>query len=280
MLKIITQRPFWVNLLIAIAVIFLLFFLFLQSLRFFTHHGDYLKVPDVGNKNIKEAGDLLRKEGFEVVIQDSVYYDTLPPLAVVKQFPEPDASVKVNRTVYLTVNRAVPPVIEMPNLIGMSFRNAELELKARGLKLGDTSYKPDIAKNAVLEQLVNRAAIRPGTKITMGATIALVLGAGVGSQEMPVPDLFGMNYEEASALLEANGIMLGSVVPDDDIKDTGAAFVFRQQPARFNDDGSMNRIRQGQMIDIWITAVKPVRKTDSTAAIQGNQPAAAGQREY
>ena len=118
---------------------------------------------------------MLKKEGFEVVIQDSVYYDTIPPLSVVKQFPEPDASVKVNRTVYLTVNKAVPPVIEMPNLIGMSFRNAELELKNRGLKLGDTSYKPDIAKNAVLEQLMNHSSIR--RLKTMGP-IALVLGAG------------------------------------------------------------------------------------------------------
>ncbi len=280
MFKVITQRPFWVNFLVAIAIILIIFFLFLMSLRYFTHHGDYLKVPDVSNKNIKEASDLLKKEGFEVVIQDSVYYDTIPPLTVVKQFPEPDASVKVNRTVYLTVNKAVPPVIEMPNLIGMSFRNAELELKARGLKLGDTSYKPDIAKNAVLEQLLNHSSIRPGTKITMGTTIALVLGAGVGSQEMPVPDLFGMNYEEASALLEANGIMLGSVVQDEDVKDPGAAFVFRQQPARFNDDGTMNRIRQGQMIDIWITAIKPIRKTDSSSVIPGSQPLPSGQNEY
>ena len=265
MFKIITNRPFWANLLIAIVLVLLLFFIFLKSLNYFTHHGSYLKVPDVNNKNIKEATDLLNKQGFEVLIQDSVYYDTLAPLTVVKQFPEPDASVKVNRTVYLTVNRAVPPVIEMPNLIGMSFRNAELELKSRGLKLGDTTFKPDIAKNAVLDQLLNNNTIRPGTKITMGNTISLVLGAGVGSEDMSVPDLFAMNYEEASALLDANKIMLGSVISDGDIKDTAAAFIFRQQPQRFNDDGSMNRIRQGQMIDIWITLQKPVRKIDSTA---------------
>mgnify|MGYP003502820484 FL=1 len=144
MFKIITRRPFWVNILVAVVILFLLVFLFFQSLQYFTHHGTYLKVPDVGNKNIKEATALLNKQGFDVWVQDSVYYDTIAPLSVVKQFPEPDASVKVNRIVYLTVNRAVPPVIEMPNLVGMSFRNAELELKARGLKLGDTSYKPDI----------------------------------------------------------------------------------------------------------------------------------------
>lgn len=276
MFKIITNRPFWANLLIAIVLVLLLFFIFLKSLNYFTHHGSYLKVPDVNNKNIKEATDLLNKQGFEVLVQDSVYYDTLAPLTVVKQFPEPDASVKVNRTVYLTVNRAVPPIIEMPNLIGMSFRNAELELKSRGLKLGDTTYKPDIAKNAVLDQLLNNSTIRPGTKITMGNTISLILGAGVGSEDMPVPDLFAMNYEEASTLLDANKIMLGSIISDGDIKDTAAAFIFRQQPQRFNDDGSMNRIRQGQMIDIWITLQKPVRKIDSTANKQDTKQSTGG----
>lgn len=264
MFKIITRRPLWFNVLVAVAAIFLLIFLFLQSLQYFTHHGDYLRVPDVSNKNIGEATALLNKQGFEVWVQDSVYYDTLAPLAVVKQFPEPDASVKVNRVVYLTVNRAVPPVIEMPNLVGMSFRNAELELKARGLKLGDTTYTPDIAKNAVLDQSVDHKTIKPGTKITMGSVVSLVLGAGIGSIEMPVPDLFGMNYEEAVTLLEANGIIPGSVIPDGTIEDTGASFVFRQQPERYNSNGNLNHIRKGQMIDFWITNNKPVRKIDST----------------
>lgn len=264
MFKAITRRPLWVNVLVAIVIIVLLVLLFLQSLQYFTHHGTYLKVPDVGNKNIKEATDLLHKQGFEVWVQDSVYYDTIAPLMVVKQFPEPDASVKVNRIVYLTVNRAIPPEIEMPNLVGMSFRNAGLELKARGLKLGDTTYKPDIAKNAVLEQLLNNKGIKPGTKVTMGTVISLVLGAGIGNAEMPVPDLFGMNYEEAVTLLEANGITPGSVVTDGSIQDTGSAFVFRQQPEPYNENGAQNRIRRGQMIDLWISAERPVKKTESS----------------
>lgn len=278
MFTIITRRPFWVNLLIALLVLFLLLFAFFQSLKYFTHHGTSLKVPDVSKKSMKEATDLLQKQGFEVWIQDSVYYDTIAPLTVVRQFPQPDASVKVNRIVYLTVNRAVPPVIEMPNLVGMSFRNAELELKARGLKLGDTTYQPDIAKNAVLEQSVDHKAIKPGTKIRMGSVVALVLGAGLGSLEIPVPDLFGMNYEEAIALMEANGIMPGSVIQDGPVSDIKSSFVFRQQPEPFKADGSFNHIRRGQMMDVWVSENKPVRKSDSTATILPN-PAPSG-NEY
>jgi beta-lactam-binding protein with PASTA domain len=95
-----------------------------------------------------------------VIIQDSLFQDTVPPLQVLKQIPEAEATVKVSRTVYLTINRAIAPMIDMPNLVGMSFRNAELELKAKGLKVGDTTYVPDIAKNAVRDQLHNRESIR------------------------------------------------------------------------------------------------------------------------
>jgi eukaryotic-like serine/threonine-protein kinase len=257
------ERSLGVSILAGIGISLLIIFLFLQTLNFWTNHGEYLRVPEVKGKTLAEATEFLEKQGFEIIIQDSIYQDTMPPLVVLKQFPEPDATVKVNRTVYLTINRATAPLVDMPNLVGMSFRNAELELKAKGLKLGDTTYVPDIAKNAVKDQLLNGASLRPGTKVPMGSVIGLVLGAGIGSEEIPVPDLFGMPYIEAVTLLEANGINLGVVLPDTDLKDTTAGFVYWQNPARFNEERKLNRIRMGQMMDIRLSAIKPERP-DST----------------
>jgi len=253
------------NVLLGLGVSLLIVFLFLQTLNFWTNHGEYLRVPEVKGKSLAEATDLLEKQGFDVIIQDSVFQDTSAPLAVIKQFPDPDATVKVSRTVYLTVNRATAPLVDMPSLVNMSFRTAELELKAKGLKLGDTSYVPDIAKNAVKDQLVDGNPIRPGTKIAMGTEVSLVLGAGIGMEEIPVPELFGMPYPEALALLEANGINLGVVLPDSDLRDTTAGFVYWQNPMKYNEEGKLNRIRMGQMMDIRLSAEKPMR-TDSIPA--------------
>lgn len=260
------QRSLLLNILLGIAITIVVVFIFLQTLNFWTNHGEYLRVPEVKGKKLDEATILLEKQGFEVIIQDSVFQDTMPPLQVLKQFPEPDATVKVNRTVYLTINRAIAPLIDMPNLVGMSFRNAELELKTKGLKLGDTSYVPDIAKNAVKDQLFRNESIRPGAKVAMGSSIALVLGAGIGNEELPVPDLFGMPYPEAVTLLEANGINLGVVLPDPDVRDTAASYVYWQNPPRFNEQRKLNRIRMGQMMDIKLSMVKPER-ADSIPSI-------------
>jgi beta-lactam-binding protein with PASTA domain len=266
----ITSRSLWLNILAALLLSFLFFFLFLQALDMITRHGKYLRVPDVKGKKVGEAIRVLESQGFEVVIQDSVYRDTVPPLQVLKQFPDPDATVKVNRTVYLTVNRMAAPIIDMPNLMGMSFRNAELELKIRGLRLGDTSYVPDIAKNAVKDQQVGGVTIRAGSPVPMGTRISLVLGAGIGNEDMAVPDLFGLPYMEAAALLEATGITLGVVLPDPDVKDTSTAFVYWQNPERYTQEKTVNRIRPGQMMDVKLSSQKPEKKLPSEGSKEGD----------
>lgn len=249
------------NIALGVVTSLFLLFLFLQTLNFWTSHGEYLRVPDVTGKTLDEAKLLLEEQGFEILIQDSIYQDTLLPQEVIKQFPDADATVKVNRTVYLTINRAVPPLIDMPNLVGLSFRNAELELRSRGLKLGDTSYVPDIAKNAVKDQILDGVSIKPGDKVLMGSTISLVLGAGIGNEQIPVPDLFGMSFEEAGILLEASGINLGVVLPDPDVQDTLSSFVYWQNPPRFTEENKLNLIRMGQMMDLRLSVQRPVRDT-------------------
>jgi beta-lactam-binding protein with PASTA domain len=252
-----------VNILAAIGLSVLAVLLFFLTLDFFTNHGDYLRVPDMKGKDIGLATRELEAAGFEVLVQDSVYYDTVPPLTIMKQFPAPDATVKVNRTIYLTVNRLTPPMIQMPNLLGMTFRNAELELRSRGLRLGDTVYVPDIARNAVRDQLVHGVSVKGGSNIPMGARVTLVLGAGIGSEDIPVPDLFGMSYPEASALLEASGITLGVILPDANLADTTAGFVYWQNPEPLSPAGAPNRIRAGQMMDIRLSSSMPVREGET-----------------
>jgi beta-lactam-binding protein with PASTA domain len=264
MLRFITGKPLWVNILFSIVLVFILLFLFLLSLDFFTRHGKTITIPAVLNMTYSQAEKVLKDQGFDIQIQDSIYSDTAAPLSVLRQFPEADAVVKKNRTVYLTINRAVAPTIEMPNLEGMSFRTAQLVLKQYGLKVKDTVFRPDFAKNSVLEQQYNDERIKPGTRIAMGSGITLVLGSGLGQDEFNVPDLYSLSYSEALMLLQTTGLSAGAVVPDSDVKDTSNAYVYRQSPERFTYDNRDNRIRPGQTIDLWLSSQKPSRAADST----------------
>lgn len=237
MFKFITHKPLWVNMLVVVGLSVLLILVFFGSLDYLTKHGKYEKVPHIVGKNIDAARKILEDKGFEVEIQDSLYIDTIPKLAVIKQNPESDASVKVNRTIYLTINRAQPPLVEMPNLVGFSLRNAQMYLENIGLHLGETTYRPDIAKNAVLEQLYNGQPIKSGAKIFMGSTIGFVLGNGVGNLEMTVPDLMGKRYTQVRSLLRGVDINFTPVF-DPDVSDTPNSYVTRQNPQKFSQSSS------------------------------------------
>ncbi len=257
---------------VAILLALSVFFVFFQLLGIITRHGDYIKVPEVKGKNIEEAKKILESQGFEVQVQDSVYYDSIPKLSVVKQTPEPAEMVKIHRTVYLTINRAQAPLVSVPNFVGQTYRSVQLQLNTLGLKIGDTTSRPDFAVGSVLEQQYNGKTIVPGTAIPMGSRIDLVIGGGVQRQEMAVPDLIGMTFGEAKVFLEGNNLLLGSVVTDGAIKDSSAAFVWKQNPPRRDDQGRPLRIRGGQLIDLWISTDKSKVDTIKTDLPDKPQP--------
>lgn len=265
MFKFITHRPLWVNIIAGIVLALALFFFFLLSLDWITGHGKSATVPSVNGKSYEEARKILRKAGFDVEIQDSIYADTLKPMMVMKQIPEADEVVKTNRTVYLIVSRAVPPFIEMPNLKGYSLRNATMILENLDLKLGDTTFRPDFAKNAVLEQLYNGAEIKPGTQIRKGSLISFVLGDGVGNREFAVPVIVGMKYADAKAMLEGAGLGIGAIVTDENVTDTMSAYIYWQNPPRFDDEKRLLHIRSGQLMDVKLQADKPAKDSTGTS---------------
>jgi len=260
-----------VNLLVAIGLVLLLIFLFLQTLSFITKHGQYLTVPALVGKNTDDAIKLLESKGFEVVIQDSVFTDTVARGTVIKQLPDPNSTVKVNRIVFLTVNRVTPPMIEMPKLEGLSLRFALDVLQRNHLQLGDTTYKPDFMKGSILEQQLNGSRILPGAQVQWGSKISLVIGSGLTNEQMLVPDLVGMTFKEAKALLDSSGIGLGAIITEGEVKDSSAAFIFKQNPPKTDEEMKPSFIRSGQVMDVWISS-KMIYIKDSLTNIKTETP--------
>lgn len=275
MFKFITHKPFWVNFLVAIAVVAILLFGFFFYLSVITGHTNTFKVPAVQGMPLEQATKILKQQGFEVEVADSVYIDTMPPLAVIKQSPDNGSLVKSNRTIFLTINRVTPPSVQMPNLIGLSYTAAKMQINSMGLKIGDTVYRPDIAQNTILQQMQYGVDIQPGTKIVLGSKIDLVLGSGVGDEAFDVPDLVGLTYAEAKAVLESLNINIGALVVDPDVRDSARAFVYRQNPPKYIDiEGEAierrthNQIRAGQSMDIWLSIKKTITVKDSVSNVK------------
>ena len=267
MFKFITRRPFWLNALVAILLAVGLLFGALKMLGVITKHGVILTVPNVLNTNTIAAIKLLEDKGFEVQIQDSVYTDTAKLGTVLKQFPEGNNTVKVNRLVLLTVNRAVLPNIDAPNLISKSTDYAVEIIERSHFKLGDTIFKPSFMQGAVIEQNFNGVKLEPGTKIPWGSKIDLVIGAGLSDRQFQVPILTGLTFAQAKQILLDNNLLLASANPcerGEVISDTANAFVCKQMPPRENEDRSINYIREGQVVDLFLSRVNRIVVDTST----------------
>jgi eukaryotic-like serine/threonine-protein kinase len=252
----ITKRSFLFNFILALILALAAVFIFFQLLDQITHHGDYIKVIDVKGKTYAEAKKLLEAQGFDVVVQDSAYDATIPILSVIKQSPDVNEMVKINRTIYLSINRSQPPMVKIPNFVGQTFRSVKMQLTSLGLVLGDTTYKPDFAVGSILEQSINGNTLLPGTSVPMGTEISLVIGGGINQDDMAVPSLIGMTFSEARAYLDSNGLLLGAVVKEGAIRDSSNAFVIKQNPPKRDEEGRPIRIRQGQLVDLWISNEK------------------------
>ena len=165
------------HILLAIGVVVVICVTALFVLDSYTRHGTEVVMPNfIG----MDSDELLNKENvskdFIIVVSDYFYDKKTTPGTVLKQDPHVGEMVKKGRKVYVTVASNTPPKVIMPQLEDVSLRQAEIMLKAIGLELAPVIYKPSPYENAVLEQLYKGRAIAPGTEISTGETITLVVG--------------------------------------------------------------------------------------------------------
>jgi beta-lactam-binding protein with PASTA domain len=172
-----SPRKLGFHILLAIAVFVIICVVALFILKSYTRHGTEVTMPDFIGMNAQE---LLMKEDISkdyiIVVSDYIYDRNTLPGTVLKQDPHVGEMVKKGRKVYVTVASSDPPKVIMPQLQDVSLRQAEIMLKAIGLERGPVIFKPSPYENAVLEQLYNGRAIAPGTEISAGETITLVVG--------------------------------------------------------------------------------------------------------
>lgn len=172
--------------LLAIVVTIVLFVVVLLGMRSYTRHGSEVSMPSFIGKDV----DVLLKDSlskdFIIGNIDYVYDMEKAPGTVLAQNPLPNEMVKRGRKVYFTVASSVPPKVKMPALKDVSRRQAEIMLQAVGLNLANVINKPSPYEDVILEQLYKGRAIAPGTEISMGESITLVVGKNV--EEIPSSD--------------------------------------------------------------------------------------------
>ena len=265
MLRYFISKEFFLTLLglIILAVVgaVLLFTVFLPS---YTQHGEGLIVPNTYEMEYVQALDKLEGKGLTPTVQDCTYIEDLPPLVVVQQRPVAMSRVKKGRTIFLTLNKKSPPVVEIPNVVDLSLYHAKATLENWKLSVGKVSFVPDIATNVVLKARLQGEEVQPGTKVPQGTAIDLVVGRSTTNFQVEIPNLVGYTHEEAVQLLQENGLRLGKLSFNEDGPQDFWGRVFSQDPQA----GFRDSIRLGDPVDLYLYGPPPVETEGIDLEIQ------------
>jgi len=251
-LRFLITKKFLRHLGLAAAIAIILLMGTLLWLKIYTHHGRTITVPDLTGLTVEEVEDVSSSWHLRYEIIDSVFSNEMPRGTVIKQNPDGNTRVKKNRKIFLTLNAVNQEMVAMPQLVGLSVRQARLAMQNAGLIQGTIEYRPDYAKNNVLQQKHNDSVIKEGTEITKGSVIDLVLGMGLSSSTTRIPDLVGTGLEEATEIIARYYLNLGAVTYDEsfqEAEDSLGAFIWRQYP-EFDE---FRRLNMGMEMDIWLS---------------------------
>lgn len=194
------------------AVLALLFFIILgisaqTVLKWITGFGEVVKVPDLLGMSFEDALEELEDQGLEgVMLDSSVYRRDLRPQEVFEQYPVAGSVVKHGREVMLSINRFNAELVMLPAVLERTLARAELDLRSRGLNVTEIQYVPDMTDGLVLEVEYNGRILAAGSRVRKGANLTLRVGMRGGKLTQAVPDLIGLSYGEAKALLQLSGL--------------------------------------------------------------------------
>ena len=220
-------------------------------LKLYTNHNNTIELPDYTGVYIDDVDSLLKEQCLRYVVIDSIFNKEKEPGSIIDQDPKPGIHVKENRRIYLTIISKKRQKISMPYLIDLTHRSAIAKLKGLGLVVGDLTYVPNLAKNAVLKQKVAGEEVEAGEHILIGTKVDLVLGNGLSEVQVELPFLEGLTYEDAELVLQLNSLNIGLAIFDASVTDSSKAVVYRQRPVAR--EGRL--IKLGRPVDIFLREI-------------------------
>ena len=253
-------KNFWKNslggfilkrLLLAIVIFVALVWVTIALIDVYTHHGESETVPDLRGLYVEEADLLLNNHGLYSVVIDSVFVRDKKLGTIIEQIPAYNSTVKRNRPIYLIINSRQVRQIPVPDVNDVSFRQADAMLKSIGLNVSSVEYSPSEYKDLVIAIKYRGRNISSGMRVPEGSSLVLVVGSGLGGEELPVPGIKGMSLEAGTEEALNGSMVIGAV--EYDVEPSGNEdkyVIYRQRPAEGNS------VPAGTRIDVWLSKDK------------------------
>ena len=223
------------------------FFSFNWAFSALVHTRKEKSVPDLTNKTVDTALDLLANVNLAMRKAGEEYQPDIPAGSVIRQLPPAGILVREGKVVRVWVSQGKES-IEVPNVISMPLRDAEFTLRQANLEIGktDTAYSVEVEKGNIISQTPAPLAL-----VVKGEKVDLVVSNGApNSGIILVPDFRHKKFAEASNWASNNNIEISVI----------------ENPASFFPSGTIlsqkpladEELRTGETLEITISSNKEV----------------------
>ena len=191
-----------------LAVLFF-FLVFDQILMpFFVRLGQESVVPNVTGLTQEEAETMLKDKGLGLRVIGEEYDLKRPAGTIIYQTPDSASKVKTGRRIKVVLSRGGEKA-SVPQLRGMTYRQAELALDNRGLRIGNPVY---VSVDSLPRDEVIASFPSAGTVVPLGMEIRVLINQKTDTLEIiKVPKFKGENIREVSSEIEKIGLKLGKI---------------------------------------------------------------------
>lgn len=203
-----TGRPFYQKLAIVAAILLLLVGGFFSGTYIML--GKFwvvaeVDVPNVIGKQIEDARRIIEGEKLRVTVK-KVFNTDKKAGEVLFQEPEAGKRVKEERNIILTVSEG-GEMVEIPDVVGLSRRDAQIKLQKVGLKTGNIYEKTHNGEAGnVLEQ-----EPKAKTQHVKGSKVDLTISKPE-IKTVRVPKIIGQMFDTAEVAISSQNLKLGTVV--------------------------------------------------------------------
>ncbi len=206
------------------------------------------EIPNVTNLDVKDAEKYLKEAGLKVKIISS-NSEKVGFNKVFIQYPEAGRVVKSNRTVQIWVNNGEGKVV--PEIEKLELLEAKSMLQNADIQIEKIDYQPSDAKfNTILAVYP-----APGTKLDPNQKISLLVSSRKILDASSMPNLIGLDLNDAQTLLVQMGLKVGKITKaNDDTLPINSIITTNPEPG--------SKITKGQTISIVINAGPAKRKTE------------------
>ncbi len=271
--KILKKYPWLLHLLIMLGVSLVILAVVLLFIRIYARQGQEYKIPDYVGKNIAEA-EATDEIGVEFVVQDSIFRKDAEGGMILTQDPKGGTMVKSGRKVYVSITAYNADDAILPELAGLSVRQAVSELFSLGLSVGKLTFVEDPYKNSVVNQSCKGKTLYAGQQIPRGSVVDLVVGSGDGMGENSVPFVIGKTADMARRDILSVSLNVG-IEHFRGVKNKTTAVVYRQEP----DYTGVNKYPYGTSVELWyidadntdVSKMVSDFKVDSSKIVEHNQ---------